>query len=211
AQFEARGFIALAVSIATAIVCAVTMRLLGHRSRSEQLFRREAMAVVGLSWVMATLLGALPYAISQTARGVDDQGRPVPMNVSDWLFESQSGFSTTGATVLKDVENPQLVPRCILFWRSSSQFMGGLGIIVLFVAVLGQGSSGKTLMRAEMPGPSKEGSQVRMQHTAWAFVGIYVTLIGMLALLLLAGGMSLFDALCHSFATLATGGFSTYN
>jgi len=210
-QFEQRGFVGLVVSIVLSLLFAAAARIAGHKHKGDQLFRREAMAVVGLSWVLATLLGALPYALSGTASGVDAEGRPEPMNLADWLFESQSGFSTTGATVLKDVENPQLVPRCILFWRASSQFLGGLGIIVLFVAVLGQGSAGKTLMRAEMPGPSKEGSQVRMQHTAWAFVGIYVTLIGMLALLLLAGGMSLFDALCHSFATLATGGFSTYN
>ena len=209
--FESAGFVGLIISIVLSLLCAVAMRILGHKNQGDQLFRREAMAVVGLSWVLATLLGALPYAFSGTACGVDAEGQPELMNLADWLFESQSGFSTTGATVLKDVENPELVPRCILFWRASSQFLGGLGIIVLFVAVLGQGSAGKTLMRAEMPGPSKEGSQVRMQHTAWAFVGIYVVLVGVLALLLLAGGMSLFDALCHSFTTLATGGFSTYN
>ena len=210
-EFERRGFMSLVVSIGVSLLCALALRLIGHKGEGHQLFRREAMAVVGLSWVLATLLGALPYAISGTARGLDAEGQPEPMNVSDWLFESQSGFSTTGATVLKDVENPQLVPRCILFWRSSTQFLGGLGIIVLFVAVLGQGSAGKALMRNEMPGPSKAGSQVRMQHTAWAFVAIYVVLIAVLAVLLLFGGLSLFDALCFSFATLATGGFSTYN
>ena len=133
------------------------------------------------------------------------------MTPADWLFESQSGFSTTGATVLTELEKPELVPRCILFWRSSTHFLGGLGIIVLFVAVLGQGSAGKTLMRAEMPGPSKEGSQARMQHTALWFAGIYFALNIVLTIILLVEGMSLYDALCHAFGTMATGGFSTHN
>ena len=132
------------------------------------------------------------------------------------FFESQSGFSTTGATVLTDLEiNPEtntaLVPRSILFWRSSTHFLGGLGIIVLFVAILGQGSAGKALMRAEIPGPTKEGPQARMQHAAWTFVAIYCGLNGVLTLLLKIMGLTWFDALCHAFGTMATGGFSTYN
>ena len=103
------------------------------------------------------------------------------------------------------------MPRCILFWRSSTHFLGGLGIIVLFVAILGQGSAGKALMRAEMPGPSKEGAQTRMQHTALTFAVIYAALNVILTVLLLIEGMSLYDALCHAFGTMATGGFSTYN
>ncbi|MCA9267640.1 MAG: TrkH family potassium uptake protein, partial [Planctomycetales bacterium] len=137
--------------------------------------------------------------------------RWIRMNVSDALFESQSGFSTTGATVIAELEDPLSTPRCILFWRSSTHFLGGLGIIVLFVAILGQGSAGKALMRSEMPGPSKEGSQTRMQHTAWTFAVIYAALNGVLTLLLMLEGMTLMDALCHAFGTMATGGFSTYN
>ncbi|MEZ6105286.1 MAG: TrkH family potassium uptake protein, partial [Pirellulaceae bacterium] len=137
--------------------------------------------------------------------------RWVPMTIIDALFESQSGFSTTGASVLSELEDPYLVPHCLLFWRSSTHFLGGLGIIVLFVAVLGQGSAGKALMRAEMPGPTKEGSTERMQHTAWRFVHIYCGLTVVLAAVLALCGMSVFDALCHSFGTMATGGFSTYN
>jgi trk system potassium uptake protein TrkH len=136
----------------------------------------------------------------------------VPMHIVDCLFESQSGFSTTGATVISELEKPELVPHCLLFWRSSTHFLGGLGIIVLFVVILGQGSAGKTLMRAEMPGPTKEGSHTRMQHTAWLFAGIYCGLNALLALILWAfPNISLFDALCHAFGTMATGGFSTYN
>ncbi len=210
-EFESAGFNGLLLSIGASLACAGALRYLGRGSENAQMFRRESMAVVGLSWVLATVLGALPYALSGTARGNDQDGQPVLMNFSDWMFESQSGFSTTGATVLKDLEDPRLVPRCILFWRSSSHFLGGLGIIVLFVALLGQGSAGKVLMRAEMPGPTKEGSQARMQHTAWWFVGIYVGLNALLTVLLMICGMSLFEATCHAFGTLATGGFSTYN
>ena len=137
--------------------------------------------------------------------------RWVQMTFVDCLFESQSGFSTTGATVFSDLEDPALVPHAILFWRSSTHFLGGLGIIVLFVAILGQGSAGKALMRAEMPGPSKDGSQIRMQHTAWLFAAIYLGLTLLLVAILKLLHLSWFDAMCHAFGTMATGGFSTYN
>ncbi len=127
------------------------------------------------------------------------------------MFESQSGFSTTGATVYTNLESPELIPHCILFWRSWTHFLGGLGIVVLFVAILGQGSAGKAMMRAEMPGPTKEGSMPRMQATAWAFAGIYIGLNFILTIVYVIEGMSWFDGLCHAFGTMATGGFSTYN
>ena len=133
------------------------------------------------------------------------------MTFVDSLFESQSGFSTTGATVISDLEDHRLVAHCILFWRSTTHFLGGLGIIVLFVVILGQGATGKAMMRAEMPGPSKDGLQSRMQHTAWLFAGTYVALNAVLTILLKLAGLTWFDALCHAFGTMATGGFSTYN
>ena len=198
AEFEKVGFLSLLGSVA---VCfAVGALFYGYgRKGSGRLYRKEAMAVVGMSWVLATILGALPFWFSDT------------LSVVDSLFESQSGFSTTGATVITDLENPSLVPHCILFWRSSTHFLGGLGIIVLFVVLLGQGSAGKALMRAEMPGPTKEGSTSRMQHTAWLFAAIYCALNVLLTIILKLFGLSLFDAFCHAFGTLATGGFSTYN
>ncbi|REJ69622.1 MAG: TrkH family potassium uptake protein [Planctomycetota bacterium] len=205
AEFERAGFIGLAGSIVVAAAVGGLLWYLG-REANGSLYRKEAMAVVGLSWVLATVLGALPYLISGTKLGPER-----PMQVWDALFESQSGFSTTGATVITDLEDPDLVPRSILFWRSSTHFLGGLGIIVLFVAILGQGSAGKALMRSEMPGPSKEGSQARMQHTAWYFASIYLGLTAVLTLLLRVEGLDWFDSLCHSFGTMATGGFSTYN
>ncbi len=212
--FESQGCYALLASV---IICLAVGWLLRWSGRNAKLilYRKEAMAVVGLSWVLATVLGALPFWLSGSSRGrlTEDSAVKVRMSIADCLFESQSGFSTTGATVLTDLEDPNLVPRCILFWRSSTHFLGGLGIIVLFVAVLGQGSAGKALMRAEMPGPSKEGSQERMQHTAWNFAAIYVALNVLLTVILMLEDekMDLFNALCHAFGTMATGGFSTYN
>ncbi len=204
-KFETAGFLGLLGSIVCSFVTGGLLLYFGRATESP-LYRKEAMAIVGLSWVLATLLGALPFIFSHTHRGVG-----VPMTVIDCLFESQSGFSTTGATVITRLESPELVPRSILFWRSSTHFLGGLGIIVLFVAILGQGSAGKAMMRAEMPGPSKEGSQQRMQHTALWFAGIYCVLTAVLTVILWFENMSWFDALCHAFGTLATGGFSTYD
>ncbi len=209
AEFETRGFYALIVSIVLSFSAGIVLRYFG-RGAPETLYRKEAMAVVGLSWVLATVLGAVPFLLSDTVYSAAE-GVSVPMGITDALFESQSGFSTTGATVLTDIENEQWVPRCILFWRSSTHFLGGLGIIVLFVAVLGQGSAGKALMRTEMPGPSNEGSHERMQHTAWIFASIYCGLNLLLATILRLEGMTWFEAICHAFGTMATGGFSTRN
>jgi len=209
AEFESRGFYALIASIAICASVGLVLRAAG-RSAPETLYRKEAMAIVGLSWVLSTILGAFPYFLGSVVY-TSTAGAEVPMGVAESFFESQSGFSTTGATVLTDIENKRWVPRCILFWRSSTHFLGGLGIIVLFVAVLGQGSAGKALMRAEIPGPSKEGSHERMQHTALVFAAIYCGLNATLALLLRFEGMTWFEAICHAFGTMATGGFSTRN
>ncbi|MBN2474675.1 MAG: TrkH family potassium uptake protein [Pirellulales bacterium] len=208
---ERAGFFGLVGSILVCFAVAAGLRYLGRRNGGS-LFRKEAMAVVGLSWVLATVLGGLPYVFSGTQWV---EGRR--MTLVDAMFEAQSGFSTTGATVLTDLEvpdgkpRPPLVARCILFWRSSTHFLGGLGIIVLFVAILGQGSAGKALMRAEMPGPSQATPQARVQHTAWVLFLIYAGLNAALTGLLWLEGVNLFDALCHAFGTMATGGFSTYN
>ena len=210
ARFESWGFAALLLALTVSFATGWILRRWG-RNAPTTIYRKEAIAVVGLSWILATLLGALPYLVSGTSHTHDAAGVPVRMGLVDALFEAQSGFSTTGATVITDLEDAVLVPRCILFWRSSTHFLGGLGIIVLFVAILGQGSAGKALMRSEMPGPSKEGSQSRMQHTARNFAMIYCALTFLLTVIYTVEGMTLFDALCHAFGTMATGGFSTYN
>ena len=206
-SFERGGAIGIVVSMAIALSIGAVLYLVGRRRPRTALYRKEAMAVVGLSWVMATVLGAMPFYFSGTRTTEDVR----PVTFVESMFESQSGFSTTGATVLTDLETPSSVPHCILFWRSWTHFLGGLGIVVLFVAILGQGSAGKAMMQVEMPGPSKQGSMPRMQHAALSFAAIYVGLNVVLTIVYLIEGMTPFDALCHAFGTMATGGFSTYN
>ena len=210
-HFEMRGFFSLLGAMAVCGGVAGALIYLGRKAKDQRLYRKEAIAVVGLSWLMASVLGAIPFWFSDTYDEVTPAGETVLMDVADSLFESASGFTGTGATVLTDLEDPQLVPRCILFWRSETHFLGGLGIMVLFVAILGMGSAGKALMITEMPGPSQESAHTRAQRAAWAFAAIYVGLTAVLALLLVLQDVTLFDALCHAFGTIATGGFSTYN
>lgn len=205
-EFEWRGALGLLASSLISAAVGAGLIWFGRGNTSQKLFRKEAMATVGLSWILATVLGAMPYLLSGTQRAAG-----VPVSVADALFEAQSGFSTTGATILTDLEDPRLVPHCILFWRSNTHFLGGLGIVVLLVAILGQGAGGKAMMRAELTGPTKDSNFSRMQQTAWAFAAIYVGLNAALAVIYWICGMSPFDALCHAFGTTATGGFSTYN
>ncbi|MEO1525854.1 MAG: TrkH family potassium uptake protein [Planctomycetota bacterium] len=206
ASVESDGVRGLLYSMLISMFIGTMLLLSGRRGKGAPLFRKEAMAIVGLSWVMATVLGALPYYLTGIETAPDRT-----ITFIEAMFESQAGFSTTGATILTDLENPDSVPHCILFWRSWTHFLGGLGIVVLFVAILGQGSAGKAMVRAEMPGPSKDGSMPRMQHTALVFAGIYCGLNALLTVIYMLEGMTLFDALCHAFGTMATGGFSTYN
>ena len=205
-EFEWRGAMGLLGSSLISATVGGVLIWLGRNSARQKLFRKEAMATVGLSWILATVLGALPYLLSGVQR---EEG--IRVSLADALFESQSGFSTTGASILTDVEDPRLIPHCILFWRSSTHFLGGLGIVVLLVAILGQGASGKAMMRAEITGPTKASAFSRMQQTALVFATIYVVLNIALSFIYWLCGMSVFDALCHAFGTLATGGFSTYN
>ncbi len=205
-EFEWRGAIGLLGSSLISAAVGGVLMWCGRHGTKQKLFRKEAMATVGLSWILATVLGGLPFLLSGTQIAT---GQAV--SIADALFESQSGFSTTGATILTDLEDPQLVPHCILFWRSSTHFLGGLGIVVLLVAILGQGAGGKAMMRAEITGPTKDSAFSRMQQTAIVFATIYVVLNLVLAIIYGLCGMSVFDALCHAFGTMATGGFSTYN
>ncbi len=210
-RFEARSFWALLGAMAVCGGVGGLLMYLGRKTQGKRLYRKEAIAVVGLSWLLATVLGAIPYWLSGTCFAVDASNHRLHMGPIDGLFESASGFSGTGATVLTDLEDPDLVPRAILFWRSETHFLGGLGIMVLFVAILGMGSAGKALMVAEMPGPSQESAHERTQRAAWVFSLIFIGLVAILTILLVLQRVTWFDALCQSFGTVATGGFSTYN
>ena len=203
-ETESDGFFGLMLSMTISFALGLLLWYQG-RHIDKQLLRKESMAVVPLSWILAIALGALPYLIGGTERAPG-----VPMSIFDAVFESTSGFTTTGATVISDVENREMVSRAILFWRATTHFLGGLGIMVLFVVIFGQGVTGKTIMKIEK-GSGSAGPQGRMRQTAWTLAGVYIGLIAVETVLLIACGLSIFDALCHSFSTMASGGFSTYN
>ncbi|HPP53208.1 MAG TPA: potassium transporter TrkG, partial [Thermoguttaceae bacterium] len=208
---EWNGLWGLLGAMAACVVMGGVLSWWGRSAAGERLFRKEALVVVGLSWLLATVLGAVPYWLSGACRQRDAQGQSVRMDLFDGLFESASGFSGTGASVLCNVEDPELVPRSILFWRSQTHFLGGLGIVVLFVAILGMGSVGKALMTVEAPSAAQQSIHERTQQAAWAFAFIFIGLNALLTLLLMVQGVPIYHALCHAFGTVATGGFSTFN
>lgn len=161
-----------------------------------ELSRRDGFAIVVLGWVITSLIGALPFYLS----------RVIP-DFTGALFESMSGFTTTGASVISNLES---VPRGILFWRSLTHLIGGMGVLVLCVAILPfLGMGGMQLYRAEVSGPSKERLAPRIATTAKLLWGVYIFMILLESLLLRLGGMDWFDAVCHSIGTVATGGVST--
>lgn len=205
-SFESRGFWGIVEAIICSIAFSGTLFILGRKEKGT-ILRKEALAVVGLGWILAGALGSLPFLFSGTFRA-----EGIRMNVIDALFESISGFTTTGASVLTELEDANLVPRCVLFWRSFTHWLGGMGIIVLFVAILGQlGAGGKALMKREVPGPINESVRPRVRDTAMVMWTIYVGISLALTAIFYAEHMSLYDAFCHAFGTMATGGFSTYN
>ena len=158
--------------------------------------KREGFIIVSLVWVVCSLFGSLPFWLSGE----------IPA-FTDAFFETMSGFTTTGATVLDDIE---AMPHGLLLWRSLTQWMGGMGIIVLSLAILPVlGVGGMQLFVAEVPGPTKEKLHPRVIQTARRLWGIYILFTGIQIFLLMFGGMSLFDAVNHSLTTMATGGYST--
>ena len=173
--------------------------------------RRESIAIVGLSWILAGILSAFPFMFSHVIRAQDESGALIPMSVVDCLFESFSGVTGFGASVLNNVENPSFIPKAIQFWRCELHFLGGLGIMILFVAILGGRSSGKSLMLTEMPRSSSDSPYAQARNTAMALLGVYISLNLILMFLLSLEGMPFYDALCHSFSCVATGGFSSRN
>lgn len=159
---------------------------------------KDALSIVGLSWICCSAFGALPLYFSG-----------VVTNYTDAFFEIASGFTTTGATIFTDIE---ILPRGILFWRSLTHWLGGMGIIVLYIALLpALGTNAFQLYKAEAPGLTVERVEPRLKETAKNLWTIYFLLTIVEVILLLFGKMPIFDALCHTFGTMATGGFSTKN
>jgi trk/ktr system potassium uptake protein len=168
------------------------------RSPRKEIGHREGFAIVGAGWVLVCFLGALPYLFAGTFP-----------NLVNACFESTSGFTTTGATV---IENIEVLPKGILFWRSLTHWLGGMGIILLSMAILPMlGVGGMQLYRAEVPGPVVDRLKPRIRETAKTLWMVYVLISLFEVVFLLLGGMGGLDAVCHTFGTMATGGFSTRN
>jgi trk system potassium uptake protein TrkH len=171
---------------------------LAGRGGERVILRKEAIAIVGLGWILATIFGALPYVLCQPA-----------LSFSGALFESASGFTTTGASVMQDIE---AFPPHVLLWRGATQWLGGGGILVLFVALLsGLGVGDRTLLQHESSLQIREGFYARIRELAAQLWWIYLALSLVCALGLAACGANWFEALVYTFATISTGGFAPYN
>ncbi len=167
-------------------------------TKAGEIGHREGFVVAAFGWILAAAFGSLPFLLAGACP-----------SLADAYFETMSGFTTTGATILTDIES---MPRGILFWRSLIQWLGGMGIVVLFVAVFPKlGGGGYQLFRAEVPGLSADRLLPRITETAKALWALYFSLTLVLTVLLLLGGMDLYDALNHGLTTMATGGYSTRN
>lgn len=169
-----------------------------RKPKNKSIYVREALAITGLSWLLTVFFGALPFIFSEA----------IPSFI-DAIFESASGFTTTGSSILTDVE---ALPNSLLFWRSFSHFIGGMGVLVFALALI-PGSSGESvqLMKTEMPGPTFEKVMSRVREVARVFYVLYAVFTIILIVILIIAGMTPFDAMIHAFGTAGTGGFSNYN
>jgi len=170
---------------------------------------REGFAIVTFSWLVLTLFGCIPYFIYLLAHSPGRGVHTVALCFTNAYFEIMSGFTTTGATITTDIE---ILPKGILFWRSMTHWLGGMGIVTLALAIFPAfGVAGYQMFRGEIPGPTKERLKPRLAQTATILWGVYALLTFAETFFLFLGGMSLLEAFCHAFGTMATGGFSTRN
>lgn len=177
-------------------VCALALCRI--RVKEKTIYAREGFLIVSLSWILVSLAGAVPFVL----------GGAIPSYV-DAVFETVSGFTTTGASILTDVES---LPRGLLFWRSFTHWIGGMGVLVFIMAVLPLANDRSMhVMRAEVPGPAVGKMVPRARDTAMWLYGIYLGLTLLEVVFLLAGGMPLFDSLVNTFGTAGTGGFAIKN
>ena len=192
---EQTGWAFLAVAVGAVLVGLIVVL---RRPKNTSFFAREGLVATALSWLVMSAVGAIPFRITGQ----------IP-HYLDALFEMVSGFTTTGASILLDVEK---LDKCMLFWRSFSHWIGGMGVLVFMLAILPlAGSSGQNLylMRAESPGPTVDKLSPKMRSSAAWLYGIYLGLSLLDFTLLMIGGMTAFDAACLTFGTAGTGGFGT--
>ena len=187
----------LTFELTSALLIALSL-LLGKRPKNMVFYAKEGFVIVALAWILWSAFGALPFVLSGS----------IPHFV-DAFFETVSGFTTTGSTILQDIE---VLPKGINFWRCLTHWIGGMGVLVFVMAVIPLGNKGAMfLMRAEMPGPTCDKLVPKSRGTAKILYCMYLFLSGVEVLLLLAGGMDLYNAVIHTFSTAGTGGFSSMN
>lgn len=194
---ERRDAVAFVATFVITALVGTLMRAVGQSAAAgmERLRRVEGLAIVAVTWMVLAQLAALPYVWAG-------------LGAIDALFESMSGLTTTGATILADFK---VFGRGMFFWRAMTQWLGGVGVIALFIAVLPRlAIAGRELFFAEAAGPTDEKLTPQLRHTAIALWRVYVVLTGLQVLALRFAGMSLYDAICHAFATLSAGGFSPH-
>ncbi|WP_336019192.1 TrkH family potassium uptake protein [Fusobacterium polymorphum] len=190
--------LSMAYIIPIIILCVLSYFLSGKGPENQSFFSKEGLVIVALSWLLISFFGALPFVISGE----------IP-NIIDAFFESVSGFTTTGATILSEVES---LSKSIIFWRSFTHLVGGMGVLVLVLAILPKGNNQALhIMRAEVPGPTVGKLVAKMSYNSRILYIIYLVMTLIMIVLLLAGGMSFFDACVHAFGTAGTGGFSSKN
>ncbi len=180
------------------LLVAVSLPGVIYKPKNTQLYAKDGFVLVTLSWILMSLFGCLPFIIS----------RSIP-NFADAFFETVSGFTTTGATILSEIQS---LPKGILFWRSLTHWIGGMGVLMLMLAIVPSGSgSAIHLLRAEVPGPTKEKIVPKMRQTSLILYGIYVALTVLMVFALLLCGLPKYDSVVTAIATAGTGGFSVLN
>lgn len=196
--YRDQSVIPLLKSMGITAIAGISLYFVFKSEKAEVISQREGMAIVATGWTAVGLFGALPFYFGNGSFGFVDA-----------VFESVSGFTTTGSSVLTNIE---ALSKGLLFWRSFIQWLGGMGIIVLSVAILPFiGVGGMQLYKAEVPSPVPDKLKPRIRDTAMVLWKVYALVSLAQVLLLMVGGMDLYDALCHTFTTMPTGGFSTKN
>ncbi len=196
--YRDQSLIALLLSMGITVIAGLILYLIFRKAQAEVISQREGMAIVAVGWTAVGLFGALPFYLGDGC-----------FTFVDAFFESVSGFTTTGASVLTNIE---AVSKGLLFWRSFIQWLGGMGIIVLSLAILPfLGVGGMQLYKAEVPTPVPDKLKPRIRDTAMILWKVYALMSLAQVIFLVIGGMTLYDALCHTFTTMPTGGFSTKN
>ena len=194
---EFNSAMAFGITVGGALGLGLLLTFLVKPKKHQHMYAKEGLIITALAWVAVSLVGALPFVIS----------REIP-SFLDALFEIVSGFTTTGASVLGDVES---LSHGMLFWRSFSHWIGGMGVLVFVLVFVNRNDRSMHILRAEMPGPTVDKLVPKAKNTAFILYGIYIVLTLTLAIMLVCGDMNFFEAILHAFGTAGTGGFGIKN